>query len=76
MADRSFAKTCKRCGATDLRWVKSDRTGRFYLCQTTGGPGTCGKPLPFKPHKCPEIGTKMQVVGGMVEFTVDGWQFV
>lgn len=73
---RTYAKTCDRCGATALRWQKSTRTGKFYLVETTGGPGVCGAPLPFQPHKCPEPGTQRWTPDGITEFTGTEWKLL
>lgn len=76
-ADRSYAKTCKRCGAMNLRWTKSTRKGpRPYLCETTGTQDVCGAPIPFKPHKCPPVGERRQIPAGVVEFTGSEWKIV
>ena len=57
--------TCKRCGAQNLAWVQSKRTGRYYLAQTQqyhgmplGGNGGYSRGgtnvLAHRPHKCDE----------------------
>jgi hypothetical protein len=53
---------CKRCGTVNLAWVKSERTGRYYLApvrkyhgfvdnngRATGGGSSVSK---HHPHKC------------------------
>lgn len=55
--------TCKRCGQSDLAWVQSKKTGRYYLALTQkfhgaplGGDGGYSKGgitvLAHRPHKC------------------------
>jgi hypothetical protein len=53
--------TCKRCGAPNLAWVQSKKTGRFYLALTQkfhgvqhGNGYSAGgvSVLAHKPHKC------------------------
>ncbi|AYN57988.1 hypothetical protein HWB90_gp038 [Mycobacterium phage Fowlmouth] len=39
--------TCKRCGASPLAWVKSEKTGKFYLAKVVRQ-----EALTYDPHKC------------------------
>lgn len=34
MQEITKTATCKRCGATDCAWMKSERTGKFYLVKS------------------------------------------
>lgn len=45
--------TCKRCGAQNLAWVQSKKTGRYYLALTQ------------KYHGIPATGTSAAVPGGI-----------
>lgn len=45
--------TCKRCGQSDLAWVQSKKTGRWYLALTQ------------KYHGMPATGTSAAVPGGI-----------
>lgn len=45
--------TCNRCGATNVAWVKSAKTGKWYLAEGTRGLGVpVNKVVPVKwnPH--------------------------
>lgn len=47
--------TCKRCGSRYVAWAKSEKTGRFYLCEAiSAGHAAPGKVLarPWRPHRC------------------------
>ncbi|QDH91764.1 hypothetical protein SEA_PHRAPPUCCINO_89 [Mycobacterium phage Phrappuccino] len=46
---------CKRCGDVNVAWVKSKRTGRFYLAMTAGRARSSGESpqvLSHRPHQC------------------------
>jgi hypothetical protein len=46
---------CKRCGDIAVAWVKSKKTGRFYLAQTVQRSGNYTfhtEVLAHRPHKC------------------------
>lgn len=54
-ADAVKRATCKRCGSQWVAWVKSEKTGRFYLCEAiSAGRAAPGKVLarPWRPHRC------------------------
>ncbi|QNJ59251.1 hypothetical protein SEA_MRMIYAGI_37 [Mycobacterium phage MrMiyagi] len=38
---------CKRCGQGSLAWIKSDKTGKFYLANVVKQHA-----LAYSPHKC------------------------
>lgn len=63
MDSMTTTTSCKRCGQSDLAWVKSKKTGRFYLALTQkfhgaplGGDGGYSQGgitvLAHRPHKC------------------------
>lgn len=45
--------TCKRCGSNSVAWVKSAKTGKFYLAfAVQGGYRSDGCVYPQTLHKC------------------------
>lgn len=45
--------TCKRCGSVKVKWVKSKRTGRYYLALAFAGTTReDGQVYPQTPHQC------------------------
>jgi hypothetical protein len=42
--------TCKRCNNSQLAWVQSAKTRRWYLCDTMHGFGSMRQVAPWSPH--------------------------
>lgn len=58
------AAICKRCGEPDLAWVKSSKSAKFYLCQTTpaANESDARRAVPWAPHNCDAYRARMTQV--------------